>query len=99
MSGTTTGSAKRKSSQVKPRLGRSKVPAFKCDWGILDVKAGRRALEAYLGKGQFKVAATAEIIVSYASSRDDGVSIEFACDVLSLKSIRAIPSSKSEAGQ
>ncbi len=58
--------------------------AFKSDFALLDVKAGRAALVKRLAKsGPVKV--RVEMTIEYAHGSDDGTSIEFACEVHSVK--------------
>lgn len=71
------------------RTAKPKLPAFKTSgYAALDVTTGRKALEKYLAKVG-KVGATIDVVLNYASSRDDGVSIEFVCSVKALKNVRA----------
>jgi hypothetical protein len=61
-----------------------KTPAFKSTYAILDVTTGRAALQRHLLKnGPVEVVITATISEPYG--KDDGISIEFNCDVTSLE--------------
>ena len=61
-----------------------KFPKIQSDFAILDVKRGRFALERYLKKEGPRTV-TVVMQLNYAAGRDDGESIEFAADVLSVR--------------
>jgi hypothetical protein len=61
-----------------------KTTPFKSTFALLDVMAGRKALEKRLTKsGPFKI--RVDMTVDYVWGNDDGVSQEFGCTVLSVK--------------
>lgn len=58
--------------------------SFKSNYAILDVKKGRAALARKIVKGE-KIKVYVEMILDTQSSHDDGTSIEFSGEVISLK--------------
>lgn len=69
------------------------VPRIKSTYALLDVMAGRKALAKHLAKhGPVRVTIEAEIVDPFGS--DDGESIEFNCEVFSVK---AHPTTKADA--
>lgn len=58
-------------------------PSFTSDFALIDVKKGRKALARYLAKhGPLRATITVEITDPFGS--DDGTSIEFNANVLSI---------------
>lgn len=57
---------------------------FKSDFAILDVKAGRKELERKIALRGGPVHVLVDMLIE-ASGRDDGTSMEFSCQVLSVK--------------
>jgi hypothetical protein len=57
---------------------------FKSDFALLDVKAGRRQLAKRIARGE-KVLVFVEMVIDSQFDHDDGTSIEFSCDVKSMK--------------
>lgn len=60
---------------------------FKSDFAILDVKKGRQALAKKIAAGG-KVRVRIDMVIDCQHCRDDGTSIEFSGDVLSVKQFR-----------
>lgn len=56
--------------------GGSKVPAFKANYGILDVEQGRKALLKHINRKE-PVPVIIHAIITDAYGGDDGTSIEF----------------------
>lgn len=65
-----------------------KLAPFKSDFALLDVKQGRAALEKRIKKSG-PVRVRVDMTVNYSAGGDDGTSIEFACDVHSVKEFGA----------
>jgi hypothetical protein len=63
-----------------------KPPSFKSNFAILDVTTGRDALLKRISKGE-KVLVRVDLEIDAISSRDDGVSREFSCNVRGLKQL------------
>jgi len=61
----------------------SKFPKIKSDFAILDVKRGKVALGRYLKKHGPQTV-TVVMTLNYQAGNDDGESIEYAADVLSV---------------
>ena len=61
---------------------------FKSTFALLDVKKGRKALSEKIKAGG-KVRVRVDMEINAQWSGDDGVSIEFSGDVLSIKQFRA----------
>jgi hypothetical protein len=61
---------------------------FKSDFALLDVKAGRAALTKRL-KATGPVRVRVDMTIGYPASGDDGTSIEFACEVHSVKEFKS----------
>lgn len=59
------------------------VPKITSSYLILDVEKWRKALAKHLAK-HGAVKATVEVLITDAYGRDDGVSIEFNCNVLNI---------------
>lgn len=62
--------------------------AFKSDFAILDVKAGRAALTKRI-EGGSKVRVLIEAVIDTVYGHDDGVSREFNCIVTSVKEVQS----------
>ena len=61
-----------------------RFPKMQSDFALLDVKRGRYALKRYLkANGPQKV--LVEMTIQYPAGNDDGTSIEFVADVLSVR--------------
>lgn len=65
-----------------------KAAPFKSDFALLDVKTGRAALLKRLKQAGKPVRVRIDATVDYDWGNDDGVSIEFACTVLSVKEFK-----------
>lgn len=61
---------------------------FKSDFAILDVKKGRGALYKRFEKSSKPIRVRVDMTIDRAHGRDDGVSMEFSCTVLSVKEFR-----------
>lgn len=73
--------AKRTEAKLKPA-------PFKSDFLLLDVKAGRAKLANQIAAGK-KFRALIEVEINDQWGSDDGTSIEFGCDVKSVKLVGA----------
>lgn len=62
----------------------SKPPKIKSSYAILDVETGRKALERHL-KQHGGVLAVIHAVITDPHGSDDGTSIEFNCDVMSVE--------------
>ena len=60
---------------------------FKSDFALLDVKKGRQALAKKIAAGG-KVRVRIDMVIDTQHGSDDGTSIEFCGDVLSVKQFR-----------
>lgn len=61
-----------------------KTARFKSDFAILDVKAGRQQLARNIERGE-KIKVQIIMVLDNQSGRDDGISIEFSGEVMSVK--------------
>lgn len=61
--------------------------AFKSDFALLDVKAGRVALAKRVEGGE-KIPVVIRGTISHRWGQDDGISIEFELDVTSIKELK-----------
>lgn len=72
---------------MKTETPRAEIPHFESEFVLLDVTKGRVKLQSYIKKhGPVRV--TVEMELDYPASGNDGTSIEFAGQVLSLKNIK-----------
>lgn len=67
-----------------------KPAPFKSKFALLDVEAGRKALEKRLEKPGLQAAGKpirvrVDMLINYPHGNDDGTSQEFSCTVLSVK--------------
>lgn len=76
-------------SRSPPITGSDMQPAaFKSDFALLDIKTGRAALDKRIKKsGPIRV--RVDMTINYSASGDDGTSVEFACDVHSVKEFKS----------
>lgn len=68
-----------------------KTPEITSNFAILDVKVGRKALAKLVEQKKMKVPVIITGDLNCVHSGDDGVSIEFALDVRSVKLMPATP--------
>lgn len=60
---------------------------FKSDFAIIDIKKGRQALAKKIAAGA-KVRVRVDMLIDQQYGNDDGTSIAFYCDILSIKQFR-----------
>lgn len=74
-------------------MSKPKKLKFSSDYGILDVKKGRKKLEAHLHKNQ-GVPVVIAAYLTCAYGHDDGISTPFNMDVISVEVVTPEPNKK-----